>query len=448
MPSTSPGFGGGGSLASRGAADRPAVERTNLPGFGRCEPERAEGARVRRSPSDADDFVDKVAESAPRDRPRLARVPVLHLRHHGQAQGGDGAPRLAHALHPVAGGALRAGARRPLQPAFRPGARPAAPRRVHAAAAGRRRRRAGPGRGGHARLPGAVDARRRHHHRAPDARHGPAAGGHPRRPAGFFRCRRFRRGRIAPLSARNEREGAGGRGRRREGPTSVDSLRRAFFVGDVLTRTDVGRMHRLAPNLQVINYYGSTETQRAVAHFVVPARPVAAGEGDDPGRHRHPGRAGAHPQRGGRARRRGRGGRDLDAQPARGPRLPGRPGADRRALRPQPVDRRRRRSRVPHRRPGPLPPGRRGRDRRPRGPAGEDPRLPHRAGGDRGRPARAPRRPRHRRRRPRRGRRQAARGVRRRGRRAGARRAARRGCGPACRSTWSRPRGCSSPRSR
>ncbi|HYR08485.1 MAG TPA: condensation domain-containing protein, partial [Longimicrobium sp.] len=51
---------------------------------------------------------------------------------------------------------------------------------------------------------------------------------------------------------------------------AVDSLRRAFFVGDVLTRTDVGRMHRLAPNLQVINYYGSTETQRAVAHFVVP----------------------------------------------------------------------------------------------------------------------------------------------------------------------------------
>ena len=68
-----------------------------------------------------------------------------------------------------------------------------------------------------------------------------------------------------PLSARNER--GGGRG---EVPTRVDSLRRAFFVGDVLTRTDVGRMHRLAPNLQVVNYYGSTETQRAVAHFVVP----------------------------------------------------------------------------------------------------------------------------------------------------------------------------------
>jgi amino acid adenylation domain-containing protein len=72
-----------------------------------------------------------------------------------------------------------------------------------------------------------------------------------------------------PLSARHERGGGRGEGHTAEGPT-VDSLRRAFFVGDVLTRTDVGRMHRLAPNLQVINYYGSTETQRAVAHFVVP----------------------------------------------------------------------------------------------------------------------------------------------------------------------------------
>ncbi|HEX6040164.1 condensation domain-containing protein, partial [Longimicrobium sp.] len=51
---------------------------------------------------------------------------------------------------------------------------------------------------------------------------------------------------------------------------TIDALRRAFFVGDVLTRTDVDRLHRLAPTLQVVNYYGSTETQRAVAHFVVP----------------------------------------------------------------------------------------------------------------------------------------------------------------------------------
>ena len=49
----------------------------------------------------------------------------------------------------------------------------------------------------------------------------------------------------------------------------VESLRRAFFVGDVLTRADVDRLHRLAPNVTVVNYYGSTETQRAVSYFVV-----------------------------------------------------------------------------------------------------------------------------------------------------------------------------------
>jgi amino acid adenylation domain-containing protein len=63
---------------------------------------------------------------------------------------------------------------------------------------------------------------------------------------------------------------AEGGGRGDDPSLTVDSLRRAFFVGDVLTRTDVARMHRLAPNLTVVNYYGSTETQRAVAHFVVP----------------------------------------------------------------------------------------------------------------------------------------------------------------------------------
>ncbi|HET7229443.1 MAG TPA: amino acid adenylation domain-containing protein, partial [Longimicrobium sp.] len=54
-----------------------------------------------------------------------------------------------------------------------------------------------------------------------------------------------------------------------ESAVPVDSLHRAFFVGDVLTRGDVERLRRLAPNLTVINYYGSTETQRAVAYHVV-----------------------------------------------------------------------------------------------------------------------------------------------------------------------------------
>ncbi|MBV9108214.1 MAG: AMP-binding protein, partial [Gemmatimonadetes bacterium] len=55
----------------------------------------------------------------------------------------------------------------------------------------------------------------------------------------------------------------------------VPSLRRAFFVGDVLTRGDVERLRRLAPNLGVVNYYGSTETQRAVGYHAV------QWEGDD-----------------------------------------------------------------------------------------------------------------------------------------------------------------------
>ncbi|HEU4455341.1 MAG TPA: amino acid adenylation domain-containing protein, partial [Longimicrobium sp.] len=50
---------------------------------------------------------------------------------------------------------------------------------------------------------------------------------------------------------------------------SLPTLRRAFFVGDVLMRGDVARLRRLAPNVTVVNYYGSTETQRAVSFHVV-----------------------------------------------------------------------------------------------------------------------------------------------------------------------------------
>jgi amino acid adenylation domain-containing protein len=62
---------------------------------------------------------------------------------------------------------------------------------------------------------------------------------------------------------------------------SIPSLRLAFFVGDVLTRGDVDRLQELAPAVRVVNYYGSTETQRAVGYFPVPPRtgaPSAAKE--------------------------------------------------------------------------------------------------------------------------------------------------------------------------
>ena len=47
-----------------------------------------------------------------------------------------------------------------------------------------------------------------------------------------------------------------------------DTLRLAFFVGDALTRRDVARLHDVAPNVRIINYYGTTETQRAVSLYV------------------------------------------------------------------------------------------------------------------------------------------------------------------------------------
>ncbi|HEY7768488.1 amino acid adenylation domain-containing protein [Longimicrobium sp.] len=49
----------------------------------------------------------------------------------------------------------------------------------------------------------------------------------------------------------------------------IPNLHRAFFVGDVLRRADVQRLTALAPNLRVVNYYGSTETQRAVSYHEV-----------------------------------------------------------------------------------------------------------------------------------------------------------------------------------
>ncbi|KAI9205250.1 uncharacterized protein BJ171DRAFT_615822 [Polychytrium aggregatum] len=51
---------------------------------------------------------------------------------------------------------------------------------------------------------------------------------------------------------------------------SIPTLRNAFFVGDVLTKRDVGRLQFLAPNTNVINMYGTTETQRAVSYLKIP----------------------------------------------------------------------------------------------------------------------------------------------------------------------------------
>ena len=49
----------------------------------------------------------------------------------------------------------------------------------------------------------------------------------------------------------------------------LDSLRYAFFVGDVLTREDVSAFQKLAPRVTCVNLYGATETQQALSYHAV-----------------------------------------------------------------------------------------------------------------------------------------------------------------------------------
>ena len=49
------------------------------------------------------------------------------------------------------------------------------------------------------------------------------------------------------------------------------SLDRAFFVGDVLTKRDCRSLRELAVNANIVNMYGTTETQRAVSFYEVPS---------------------------------------------------------------------------------------------------------------------------------------------------------------------------------
>ncbi|UZJ52385.1 hypothetical protein CBS101457_001705 [Exobasidium rhododendri] len=51
----------------------------------------------------------------------------------------------------------------------------------------------------------------------------------------------------------------------------IPTLKNSFFVGDVLTKRDCTRLQALAPNVRIINMYGTTETQRAVSYFEIPA---------------------------------------------------------------------------------------------------------------------------------------------------------------------------------
>ncbi|KAF1814762.1 alpha-aminoadipate reductase [Eremomyces bilateralis CBS 781.70] len=50
------------------------------------------------------------------------------------------------------------------------------------------------------------------------------------------------------------------------------SLHHAFFVGDILIKRDCRRLQELAPNVHIVNLFGTTETQRAVSFFEIPSR--------------------------------------------------------------------------------------------------------------------------------------------------------------------------------
>jgi len=49
----------------------------------------------------------------------------------------------------------------------------------------------------------------------------------------------------------------------------LDSFRLAFFVGAMLVKRDVQMLRDIAPNVRVINMYGSTESQRAVGYLEI-----------------------------------------------------------------------------------------------------------------------------------------------------------------------------------
>jgi amino acid adenylation domain-containing protein len=54
-----------------------------------------------------------------------------------------------------------------------------------------------------------------------------------------------------------------------DGLVEVPGLRRVILVGEMLTRQDVVRLRRMAPDVTCINLYGATETQRALAFHEV-----------------------------------------------------------------------------------------------------------------------------------------------------------------------------------
>jgi L-aminoadipate-semialdehyde dehydrogenase len=51
-----------------------------------------------------------------------------------------------------------------------------------------------------------------------------------------------------------------------------EKLHHAFFVGDILIKRDCRSLQNLAPNVRILNMYGTTETSRAVSFYEIPSR--------------------------------------------------------------------------------------------------------------------------------------------------------------------------------
>lgn len=50
------------------------------------------------------------------------------------------------------------------------------------------------------------------------------------------------------------------------------ALHHSFFVGDILIKRDCRSLQKLAPNVSIVNMYGTTETQKAVSYYEIPSR--------------------------------------------------------------------------------------------------------------------------------------------------------------------------------
>ena len=172
-------------------------------------------------------------------------------------------------------------------------------------------------------------------------------------------------------------------------PGQAAGAARALVIGgEALFGEGLAYWLEHAPETRLINEYGPTETVVGCCVYEVaagakPAGPVPIGRpiantSPPPARQAHATRPG---RRDGRAVRRRRGRRARVREP---------PRPDGREVRARPVRRRAGRAPLPHRRPRAAPRRRRPRLPREGGRSGQDSRLPHRAGRDRGRARRTP----------------------------------------------------------